>query len=478
MLTQLGAAGYSVKDGSTFDFFNAKGDMGTLNQMAAEVSGASDPYDLIVSLSTAATQTVLRNNKRWFRIEAPSQVGMRRIYFCTRESWLTPVAMSIAALNPSYACFLNFNSTLWLILPCMVHGSMNLFSPLQMGPLSLPNRILLASLTRVRAGAEHIPGNLLVEYYRQRASAGLIFSEATMVAGDARAFGHEAGLYSPAHVAGWRRVTDAVHAAGGLIAVQLWHPGRATHPDLNHGVQPVSSSNKASQHGSIQTPTGKQPYPVPRPLRTDEMPGIVELFRQAAVNAKAAGFDAIEIHGAHGYLIDQFLRDGINDRTDKYGGSLANRARLLFEVIDAAISAMGRDRVGVRISPLVDFNEMKDSNPPALVAHVAAGLQERGVAFLELRHAQNDAPAEVEIAHLARKNFRGVLIRNGGFTRDSGEAALRDGTADAITYGRLFIANPDLPARFAKNAPLAAPDPATFYGADEKGYTDYPALSA
>ena len=360
----------------------------------------------------------------------------------------------------------------------MLRVSMNLFSPLQMGALPLPNRILMASLTRIRAGAQHIPGDLLVEYYRQRASAGIIFTEATMVAGDARAFGEEAGLYSPAHVAGWRRVTDAVHAAGGRIAVQLWHPGRATHPDLNHGAQPISSSNKPSQRDSIQTPKGKQRYPVPRPLRTDEIPGVVEIFRQAAMNAKAAGFDAILVHGAHGYLIDQFLRDGVNDRTDAYGGSVANRARFLFEVIDAANSVMGADRVGVRISPLVDFNDMKDSNPPALVAHVAAGLQQRGNAFFEMRHVDNAAPAEREIARIARENFHGTLILNGGYTKESGTEAIESGRADAVSFGAPFIGNPDLPARFAKNAPLNTSDPSTYYGADGRGYTDYPALSA
>jgi N-ethylmaleimide reductase len=355
---------------------------------------------------------------------------------------------------------------------------LKLFTPLSVGALTLPNRILMAPLTRVRAGAEHVPGDLLVKYYSQRASAGLIFTEATMVAADARAFGEEAGLYSPAHVAGWRRVTDAVHAAGGRIAVQLWHPGRATHPDLNHGAQPVSSSNKPLRHDTISTPAGEQAYPVPRPLRTDEIPGIVGLFRQAAVNAGAAGFDAVQIHGAHGYLLDQFLRDGVNDRTDRYGGSVENRARLLFEVTDAAIGVLGAGRVGVRISPYVAFNDMQDSDVPALVAHVAAGLEKRGAAFLEMRHVQPDLPQELELAHIVRRNYRGALIRNGGFTRDSGEAALQAGTADAVSYGDPFIANPDLPARFAKNAPLNPSDSSTYYGSDEKGYTDYPALSA
>ncbi len=354
---------------------------------------------------------------------------------------------------------------------------MKLLTPLSAGSLSLPNRVWMAPLTRVRADQQHVPGDLNAEYYRQRASAGLIIAEATMVAGDARAFGWEPGIYSPAHVAGWRKVTQAVHAAGGQIALQLWHPGRATHPDLNHGVQPISSSHRAIRNDTIHTPNGKQAYPVPRVLRTDELPGVVELFRRGAENALEAGFDAVEVHGAHGYLLDQFLRDGVNDRTDDYGGSIAHRARLLFEVIDAVMGVFGAGRVGVRISPLVAFNDMTDSDAPALVAHVAGELQRRAAAFFELRHAKHDQPAELELARIARRVFRGALIRNGGFTRESGEAAVRSGLADAIAYGLPFIANPDLPRRFLLNAPLNPVDEARLYTAGPEGYTDYPALA-
>lgn len=353
---------------------------------------------------------------------------------------------------------------------------MKLLTPLSAGELQLPNRVLMAPLTRVRADRQHVATDLIVEHYRQRASAGLLIAEATMVAGDARAFGWEPGIYGPAQVEGWRKVTTAVHAAGGRIMLQLWHPGRATHPDLNNGLQPVSSSNQAIRHDSIHTPKGKQAYPVPRPLRTDELPGIVALFRRGAENAREAGFDGVELHGAHGYLLDQFLRDGVNDRTDGYGGALANRARLLFETIDAAIGVFGPGRVGVRISPLVAFNDMKDSDAPALVAHVATELQQRGAAFFELRHAKHDGPGEQELVRIARKHFRGTLILNGGFDRASGEAAVQSGLADAITYGRLFIANPDLPERFARNAPLNPLDEATLYSEGPKGYTDYPFL--
>lgn len=354
---------------------------------------------------------------------------------------------------------------------------MQLFSPLRLGDVTVPNRIFMAPLTRVRADENHVASDLIVEHYRQRAAGGLLIAEATMVDPNARAFGLEPGIYSDAHAAGWKKVTDAVHAAGGRMALQLWHPGRATHQDLNHGNQPVSSSNKPIRDDVIHTPSGKQAYPAPRALRTDEIAGYVELFRQGAVRAKAAGFDFVEIHGAHGYLIDQFLRDGVNDRTDRYGGSLENRARFLFEIVDAAIGVLGAARVGVRISPLVGFNDMADSNAPALVEYVARGLQQRGVAFLHLRAAKHDAPAEVELARIARKHYSGVLIRNGGYTRDAAEADLQAGLADAVAFGMPFIANPDLPARFAANAPLNSVDMATLYAPGPKGYNDYPALA-
>ncbi len=356
---------------------------------------------------------------------------------------------------------------------------MQLLSPTQLGSLSIPNRVLFAPLTRVRADAENVPGELMVDYYRQRASAGLLIAEATMVAADALAWPHQPGIHGTAHVAGWKRVTDAVHAAGGRIYLQIWHPGRATHSVLNAGVQPVSSSNQPIRDDTIHTPRGNLAYPVPRPLRTDEIPGIVALFHRAAEHAKIAGFDGVQIHGAHGYLLDQFLRDGVNDRGDAYGGPIANRARLLFEVVDAAAKVFGIGRVGLRISPLVPYNDMKDSDPARLVAHVAAEGEKRGLGFLELRHANFDRPEEYELARVARKHFSGALVRNGGFTRDAGEAALREGLADAIAYGVPFLANPDLPARFLKNAPLNQPDTSTFYAtASRAGYTDYPFLAA
>ncbi len=354
---------------------------------------------------------------------------------------------------------------------------MQLLSPLPIGNITVPNRVFMAPLTRVRADENHVPTELIAEHYRQRAGGGLLIAEATMVDPNARAFGLEPGIYSDAHAAGWRKVTDAVHAAGGRMALQLWHPGRATHHDLNRGLQPISSSNKPIRNDDIHTPKGKQAYPAPRALRTDEIPGIVELFRLAAVRADAAGFDFVEIHGAHGYLIDQFLRDGVNDRTDRYGGSLENRTRLLFEIVDAAIGVLGAARVGVRISPLTPGNDMHDSNPAALVEHIARGLQQRGVAFLHLRAVKHEAPAEEELARVARRNFSGVIIRNGGYTRETAEADLQSGLADAIAFGLKFIANPDLPARFAHNAPLNEVDLKRLYSPGPKGYTDYPALA-
>jgi len=351
-----------------------------------------------------------------------------------------------------------------------------LLTPLLAGSLSLKNRVVMAPLTRVRAGSTHVPNKLMADYYGQRADAGLIMTECSMVARDACAFLGEGGIFDDECLSGWRGVTDAVHAAGGTIIMQIWHPGRATHSAIN-GVQPVSSSNKPLRNDTIHTPSGKLPYEVPRALQTAEMPGIVELFRRAAERAKAAGFDGVQIHGAHGYLIDQFLRDSVNDRTDAYGGSLENRARLLLEVTDAAISVFGAGRVAIRISPLVPFNDMADSDPTALVKFVAQQMSERRIAFFELRHDQYDRPAEVALAHLAREHFKGVLMLNGGFDQRSGEEAVSSGLADAIVYGKLFIANPDLVQRFRLGAPLNPLHMETLYGGGAEGYTDYPALA-
>jgi N-ethylmaleimide reductase len=272
-----------------------------------------------------------------------------------------------------------------------------LFTPLQVGDILLPNRIVMAPLTRVRAGSTHIPNDMMVDYYSQRASSGLIMTECTMVDSHACAFMGEGGIYSPAHVAGWKRVTNAVHAKGGRIFMQIWHPGRAAHSLLNDGEQPVSSSAKVIRNETTNTPQGAKPYEVPRALRTDEIPRYVEMFRSAAHHAQQAGFDGVQIHGAHGYLIDNFLRDGVNGRTDAYGGLVANRARFLLEVTEAAIGVWGAGRVAVRISPLVPFNDMVDSQPDELVAYVAQELNRRAIAFLEIRHENHALPNEQTI---------------------------------------------------------------------------------
>lgn len=354
---------------------------------------------------------------------------------------------------------------------------MKLLTPLTLGSLSVPNRVFMAPLTRTRCDAQNVPGDLVVRHYTQRASAGLLIAEATMVDPDAMAWPHQPGIHSAAQIAGWKRVTDSVHAAGGRIFLQIWHPGRATHHDLNRGLQPVSSTDRAIPDDTIHTPKGKQPYPAPRRLETSEIPRYIELFRQAAANAREAGFDGVQVHGAHGYLIDQFLRDGVNDRTDGYGGSIANRARFLFEVVDAAVGVFGAGRVGLRISPLVNFNGMSESQPEKLVEYVASEANRRQLGHFELRHADPVAPAEVALARIARKAFAGPLLRNGGFTQETGEAAISEGLADAIVYGNLFIANPDLPRRFLLNAPLNPLDAKRLYGQQDKGYNDYPALA-
>ncbi|MDH5641423.1 MAG: alkene reductase, partial [Nitrospira sp.] len=255
-----------------------------------------------------------------------------------------------------------------------------LFTPLQVGAILLPNRIVMAPLTRARAGTTHIPNDMMVDYYAQRTSSGLIMTECTMIDSHACAFMGESGIYSPVHIAGWRRVTDAVHAKGGRIFMQIWHPGRAAHSLLNDGEQPVSSSPVAMRNSVTSTPEGPRPYEVPRPLRTEEIPQYVDMFRLAARNARQAGFDGVQIHGAHGYLIDNFLRDGVNRRTDVYGGSVENRARFLLQVTDAAIDIWGSGRVAVRISPLAPFNDMTESQPEALVTYVATEMSRRGIA--------------------------------------------------------------------------------------------------
>jgi N-ethylmaleimide reductase len=352
-----------------------------------------------------------------------------------------------------------------------------LFTQLQLGALTLPNRIIMAPLTRCRADAEHVPTELIAEHYSQRATAGLLIAEATMVMEGNSSFWREPGIYSQAQVEGWRKVTDAVHAKGGRIFLQLWHGGRAVHPLLNNGNQPVAPSAIAITGDEVHTPEGKKPYVIPRELRDDEIPGIIAGFKKAAENAKAAGFDGVEIHGANGYLLDEFLRDGANKRTGPYGGPLENRARLLLEVADAAISVWGADRVGVRISPLNSYNSMSDSDPVALTSYVAGQLATRGIAYLHVMRADLLGIQTGDVLTPARAAFPGPLLANMGYTAEEAAAGISSGAIDAVAFGRPFISNPDLVERIHVGAALAEPDFATFYSPGPAGYTDYPAMS-
>ncbi len=353
-----------------------------------------------------------------------------------------------------------------------------LFTPVAVGDLHLSNRIVMAPLTRCRADADHVPTDIMATYYAQRASAGLIIAEATMVMEGNSAFGgREPGIYSAAQVAAWKKVTDAVHAKGGKILLQIWHGGRACHPLLNNGAQPVAPSALRIENDETHTPQGKKPYEVPRALRDDELPGIVAGFRQAAENAKAAGFDGVEVHGANGYLLDEFLRDGSNKRTGPYGGPIENRARLLLEATDAAIAVWGAGRVGVRISPLNSYNDMKDSDPVALTRHVATELNRRGIAYLHVMRGDFFGVQQGDVVTPARAAFKGALIANMGYSPAEGAAAVAAGTLAAVCFGHHYVSNPDLVERVKRGAPLVEPDGKTFYSPGPAGYIDYPVLA-
>jgi N-ethylmaleimide reductase len=352
-----------------------------------------------------------------------------------------------------------------------------LFSPLKLGAITAPNRIFMAPLTRCRADAEHVPTALMAEYYAQRASAGLIVAEATMAIGGNSAFWMEPGIYSVAQVSGWKRVTDAVHAAGGRIFLQIWHGGRACHPLLNGGAQPVAPSPMAITGDEVHTPEGKQSYVMPRELADDELPGIIAGFKKAAENAQSAGFDGVEVHGANGYLLDEFLRDGANKRGGRYGGSLENRARLVFEVIEAVSGVWGSDRVGLRISPLNSYNSMIDSDPIGLATWLAGRLNDVNLAYLHAMRGDFFGLQSGDVMTPIRANFKGVLIGNMGYTADEATQAISQGKLDAVAFGTGFLANPDLPARIKASTPLNQPNPATFYSPGPEGYIDYPILA-
>jgi len=352
----------------------------------------------------------------------------------------------------------------------------DLFHPLQIGSLQLPNRIIMAPLTRCRATPAHVPTPLMAQYYAQRSSAGLIIAEATMVMARTSAFQTEPGLYTQEQVKGWQTITKAVHARGGRIFVQLWHGGRACHPLLNSGEQPVSASPAAITNDLTHTPGGKVAYVTPRALDDSELSGIVAGFKSAARHACDAGFDGIEIHGANGYLLDQFLRDGCNRRVGRYGGSIENRARLLLEVLLAVCEVWGPGRVGVRLSPLSSFNSMGESDPVALTVGLARRLNRLNLAYVHLIRGDVLGTLSGNVLSPMRAEYKGHLIANLDYSTTEAATAIAQGEADAIAFGRLYIANPDLPERIRNGGPFNSPNPSTFYKPGAGGYTDYPTL--
>jgi N-ethylmaleimide reductase len=349
-----------------------------------------------------------------------------------------------------------------------------LFDPITVGGLELPNRIIMAPLTRSRAvGAGRVPNALMAEYYVQRASAGLILSEATSVTPMGVGYADTPGIWSDEQVEGWKQVTDAVHNAGGRIFLQLWHVGRISDPIFLDGEQPVAPSAIQPQgHVSLVRPA--KPYVTPRALALEEIPGIVAAYRKGAENAKKAGFDGVEIHGANGYLLDQFLQDSTNQRADAYGGSIENRARLMLEVTDACIAVWGADRVGMHLAPRRDAHDMGDSTPLDTFGYVARELGKRGIAFICAREAVGPDSLGPQLKEI----FGGVYIANEKMSKESAEELLSSGKADAVAWGQWFIANPDLPARLKSGAPLNPARPDKFYAPGAEGYTDYPALQA
>ncbi|OOC09963.1 alkene reductase [Thioalkalivibrio halophilus] len=360
-----------------------------------------------------------------------------------------------------------------------------LFRPYVLGPLELPNRVLMSPLTRSRAGQPgDVPTDLNAEYYAQRADAGLIISEATQVSPQGKGYAFTPGIHSQEQVEGWRKVTEAVHGAGGRIQAQLWHVGRISRPELQpDGQKPVAPSaiQPEGAYTFISAESGMVEVLEPRALELDELPGIVEQYRQGARNAKAAGFDGVQIHAANGYLLDQFIRSGSNHRTDAYGGSVENRIRLPLEVVRAVIEIWGPERVGIRVSPTGSFNGMHDDDPLATYSAFAEALDATGIAYIEVVEdsfqGNHESGRPESIIDAIRARFSHTYIGNGAYTAEEARQRIDAGRCDLVTFGRPFIANPDLPERFRQGAPLNEWNEATFYGGDEHGYTDYPALS-
>ncbi len=356
-------------------------------------------------------------------------------------------------------------------------GTDNLFNPITIGPNTLRNRMVMAPLTRNRAGEGNVLQAMNVKYYRQRATAGLIISEASQISAEGVGYPATPGIHSPEQIAGWKEVTRAVHDENGLIILQLWYCGRISHPDLlPDNQQPVSASAIRAE-GEAVTFEGMKPFVEPRALETDELPGIVDQYRKAAINAKEAGFDGIEVHAANGYLLDQFLRDGTNQRQDNYGGSLENRTRLLLEVIDAVTGIWEPSQVGVRISPDNSFNDIHDSDPQTLFNYVAEVLNLKQLGYLHVVEGGFMGEHDVDYDQI-RQRFNGRYMANLGYDREKAEAAIASGHTELVSFGTLFLANPDLAARFKAGAELNTPDQETFYGGDEHGYTDYPFMDS
>jgi N-ethylmaleimide reductase len=355
------------------------------------------------------------------------------------------------------------------------HTDAPLLTTAQLGPYTLRNRLVMAPMTRNRAGPGNVPQPINVAYYRQRAGAGLIVTEGTQVSPQGVGYPGTPGIHSRDQVRGWREVTQAVHGEGGRIFAQLWHVGRISHPSLQpDGAAPVAPS-ALRPAGETMTLAGMQPFETPRALAADELPGIVDQHRRAAINALEAGFDGVEIHAANGYLLDQFLRDGTNRRTDDYGGSIDNRARLALEVAAAVADIWGADRVGIRVSPANPFNDIADATPDETFGHLARALGRLGLAYLHVVEGDGVNHPGFDRAAL-RAAFAGPYIANGGYDFARGNAAIAAGEADLVSFGKPYLANPDLAHRLAVAAPLNTPDPATFYGGDTRGYIDYPTL--
>jgi N-ethylmaleimide reductase len=354
----------------------------------------------------------------------------------------------------------------------------DLFTPIKLGRTELRNRIVMAPLTRNRAGEGNVPTPLNVEYYAQRASAGLIITEATPISDMGHGYPATPGVHTQEQVEGWKKVVEAVHARGGKIYLQLWHVGRISHPSLLPNNQLPVAPSAIKPAGQAFTYTGLQDFVTPRALETGEIPAIIEDYRKAAQNALEAGFDGVEVHAANGYLLDQFLRDGTNQRTDQYGGSIANRARFLLKVVSVVCEVWGGDRVGVRISPINPFNDIRDSDPQALFNHVAQALNAYNLAYLHVVEVgmAGETPQPFDFVEL-RRNYEGNYMANGAYDKARGNAAIASGNADCVAYGVPFIANPDLVKRFHVDASLNEADQSTFYGGTDKGYTDYPALA-